>query len=352
MTPRRTCKTIWAVGWLPVLLAALPGLLPASVALGQSAGAFSRMGFGARGLALGNALAADMRADASPYYNPALAPQSAGQQIMGSSALMRFDRKMHFLQFATPIQPIAGLAAGLVYAGVSNIDGRDASGYHTQMHSTDEFAFFLIFGARLGSRLAAGVGLQLFRTELTEEIDSEHSIGIDAGVLFDATDRLRFAFVMDDLLARYSWDTSGLYGSDGGVSSDRFPLRFRVGAAYRLPARRVQLLAEYESRISDLEYRVRSTQRAGSVPVEAFESRRATLHEAGLRVGAEYEFREFLAFRAGLDRVGRLLSGYAPSAGAAFEKPAGALTFRIEYGLVLEPHAAGMLHLITLRILL
>ena len=348
MTPRPPYQPIWTAG----LLAGLLALLPATGAWGQSTGAFSRMGFGARGIAMGNALAADASGNASPYYNPALAPHTMQQQIMLSSAFMRFDREMQFVQFATPIQPRAGLAAGFIHAGVSNIDGRDASGYHTQTYSTDEFAFFLAFGTRLGPRFTAGVGLQLFRTDLAEGVDPEHSIGIDAGLLFDATDRLRLALTMDDLLARYSWDTSGLYGAEGGATSDRFPLRLRVGASYRLRAPRVQLLAEYESRVSEMEYRVRSTQRIGSAPVEGFETQRATFYEAGMRIGAEYEFSDFLAFRAGLDRIGRALSGNAPSAGLALEKPIGNLTLRAEYGLALEPPDAGMLHLITLRILL
>ncbi len=344
MIPRRAYKTICVAGALALL--SVPG------AWGQSAGAFSRMGFGARGVAMGNALVADASGAASPYYNPALAPQTMRQQILLSSAFMRFDREMQFAQFATPIRPRAGLAAGLIHAGVSDIDGRDASGYHTQTYSTDEFAFFLAFGTRLGSRLTAGLGLQLFRTDLNESLGPENSIGIDAGLLFDATDRIRLAFAMDDLLARYSWDTSGLYGAEGGATSDRFPLRLRFGASYRLPAWRLQLLAEYESRVSDLEYRVRSMQRIGSVPLEAFEARRATLREAGFRAGAEYEIAEFLTLRAGLDRMGRALSGYAPSAGFAIDKPAGNLILRAEYGLALEPHDTGMLHLITLRIFL
>ncbi len=327
-------------------------LMPVANAWGQSAGAFSRMGFGARGMALGNALSADVRGDASPYYNPALAPQATGQHIMASAAIMRFDRQMQFLQFSTPIQPSAGLAAGLIHAGVSDIDGRDASGYHTQTYSTDEFAFFLAFGTHLGQRLSLGVGLQLFRTDLFDEIEPVNSIGIDVGVTVDVTDRLRLAFVTDDLLARYSWDSSGLYGADGGTTSDRFPLRLRVGASYSMMEDRLQLLAEYESRISDLEYRVRSMERIGSVPFEAFEARRATLHEAGVRAGVEFELSEILVLRGGVDRIGNALSGNTPSAGFEIEQPVGGLAVRVEYGLLLEPHGTGLLHLITLRMLL
>lgn len=345
MTGRMTYKTICCLLGLLVLT-------PAANAWGQSAGAFSRMGFGARGMALGNALAADARGDASPYYNPALAPQATRQHIMASAAVMRFDRNMQFLQFATPIRPSAGLAVGLIHAGVSDIDGRDASGYHTQTYSTDEFAFFLAFGTHLGQRLSLGVGLQLFRTDLFDEIEPVNSIGIDAGVTVDVTDRLRLAFVTDDLLARYTWDSSGLYGAEGGTTSDRFPLRLRVGGSYSMIGDRLQLLAEYESRISDLEYRVRSMQRIGSVPFEAFEARRATLHEAGLRAGVEYEFSEILALRGGVDRIGNALSGNTPSAGFEIEQSVGSLAVRVDYGLLLEPRGAGLLHLITLRVLL
>ncbi len=318
----------------------------------QSAGTFSRMGFGARGVAVGNALAADAMGDASPYYNPALAPFATGQNLEASAALLSLDRELQFLQFATPLEPSAGIAAGLIHAGVSDIDGRDDSGFHTREYSTDEFAFFLAFGTRLSNRLSVGVGLQLFRSDLIDELEAVHSIGVDLGVTADVTDRLRLGFAVDDLLARYSWDTSDLYGSQGKTTSDRFPVRLRVGAAYLLMDGKAQLLAEYESRFSDLEYRTRSVQLEGSAPSESTESRRATIHEGGMRFGAEYLLSDELTLRGGVDRIGGVVAGTSPSAGFMIEQPVGPLAVRAEYAFMLEPYDTGAMHLVTLRIFL
>ena len=111
------------------LLIISTGLWSLSEADAQNAGVFSRMGFGARGVAMSNALVADASGDTSPYYNPALAPFISGQNFAASTAFMTLDRTLQFLEFATPLRPRAGVAGGLIHASVSNIDGRDGSGY-------------------------------------------------------------------------------------------------------------------------------------------------------------------------------------------------------------------------------
>ena len=311
------------------------------------------MGFGARGMALGNALVADARPDASPWYNPALAPQSSRQHFLLSAAFMSFDRDLRFLQFAAPIRPSAGIAAGLVHGAVSDIDGRDRSGYHTRTYSTDEFAFFLTFGTRFGQRVSAGLGMQLFRNDLIDGLKAVNKLGIDLGLTATVLrDRLRFGLVVDDLLARYAWDTSSLYGEEGRSTSDRFPIRLRFGVSLLLMQGRMQLLAEAESRFSDLAYRSRGTRFAGSRPIEVVESGRAVLHEMGLRAGVEYVLSDLLVLRGGIDRIGPAVSGNTPSAGFAVEQPIESLLLRAEYGFLLEPHGTGALHVVTLRIFL
>lgn len=319
----------------------------------QSAGGFARMGFGARGIAMSNALVADAFADGAPYYNPALAPFATGQSLEASAALLSLDRELQFLQFSTPLEPTAGIAAGLIHAGVSNIDGRDNSGYHTSDYSTDEFAFFLAFGTHLTSRLTAGLGLQLFRADYFDELEPVHSIGIDLGMTYLVTDDLRLGLAVDELLARYSWDTSDLYGSAGRTTSDRFPVRIRFGGAYRLMDGRAQVTAEYESRITSMEHRVRSVEIVGDAPLEVVNTARSSMHESRLRVGAEYRLSDIFALRGGVDRIGAdALEGVTPSAGFMVEQPVGPLSVRGEYAFVLEPYSAGAMHLITLRIFL
>ena len=319
----------------------------------QAAGVFSRIGFGARGVALSNALVADGMADGSPYYNPALAPFATGQNLEASAAILSLDRELQFLQFATPIQPSAGVAVGLIHAGVSNIDGRDNSGYHTENYSTDEFAFFLAFGTHLSKRVTAGIGLQVFRADFFDELEPVNSIGIDAGLTYSATDNLRLGFALDDLLARYSWDTSDIYGSEGKTTSDRFPLRLRAGAAYSLMGGKAQVLAEYESRVTSFEFRRRQVTLIGESPQETTTSERARLQENRFRLGAEYYLSEIFSIRGGIDRIGAdALEGVTPSAGFMIEQRVGPLVARGEYAFVLEPYGTGAMHLLTLRVFL
>ncbi len=327
--------------------------LAATDASAQAAGAFARMGFGARGVAMSNALVADGSGFASPYYNPALAPFIARQSIDASAALMTLDRELQFLQFATPLRPRAGIAAGLIHAGVSDIDGRDGSGYHTGTFSTDEYALFLSFGVRLAPRVTAGFGLQFFRADIFEGLSPVNSIGLDVGLSVGVTEALRLGVVVDDLLARYSWDTSDLLGSSGRTTSDRFPTRLRLGGSYHLMGRKLLVTVEYESRFTSSEVRTRDIRLIGDTPREVFTSERLTLHDSRLRLGAEYQPVAAFAVRGGLGRLADSeLGGLRPSAGFMVEQALGSLLARAEYAFVLEPYALGTMHLITLRFFL
>lgn len=331
----------------------LLGSLGAREAGAQAAGAFARMGFGARGIAMSNALVADGSGHASPYYNPALAPFTADQHLEATAALLSLDRELQFLQFAAPLRPNAGIAVGLVHAGVSGIDGRDASGYHTQEYATDEFAFFLAFGTHLGRRLTAGVGLQVFRADLLEELPAINSIGLDVGLSFRVTESFRLGAAVDDVLARYAWDTSGLYGSSGRSTTDRFPLRLRVGAAYGALDGRASVVAEYESRVRAADLRVPGIRFFEDVPRQTIEEESLHLYEGRLRMGAEYRLVDAFALRAGLDRVGPGgFTSVQPSAGFMVEQPVGSLTARAAYAFVLENYGTGSMHVLTLRVFL
>lgn len=334
---------------VPILLLLL--LVPAPPAAGQAAGAFSRMGFGARGVAMGNALVADGSGAASPYYNPALVPFTPQQQFEASVALLTFDRELQFLQFATPLKPRAGFAAGLLHAGVSGIDGRDANGYHTSDLATDEFAAFMAFGLRFSERVTGGVNLQLFRSDLLDGVDAVNTVGVDAGWTVQASQTLRLGLAIDDLLARYSWDTSEAFGDGGKTTEDRFPTRLRFGAAYRAVHGRLHLTGEYEARFATAEHRTRQVERFGDTPIEVTRTEDLRLRDGVLRLGGEYHVAEALALRGGFDRVAEGAFGAVqPTFGFMVAQPVGTLKVHAEYAFALEPYALGTLHLLTLRL--
>ncbi len=316
------------------------------------AGVFSRIGFGARGIAMGGGLVAETSGWTSPYYNPALAVFTPQQNIEASAALLNQDRELQFLQLSTPLPPRAGVAVGLIHAAVTGIDGRDASGYHTGELRTDEFDFFLAFGLRASDKLAVGLGMQVFRNELFDDLKPVLAIGVDAGAVYRLSDALHLGIAIEDLLARYTYDTSRIYGQGGKSTTDNFPVRFRVGGAYNRGP--LLLTAEYEGGVTRREFATRASELRGGQIVYVTTTTPYTEGGQKLRVGAEYQLAAPFVVRGGVDGFGADGVGGAlrPSLGFGIEQAAGPLVLRGGYAFVLEPYSTGAMHLITVQVLL
>ncbi len=340
--------------WLNISIVSLLMLLSIGVDLeAQSAGAFIRQGFGARGIGMGNALVADICGEASPFYNPALAPFVARQNIEVSQGLLTQDRTLQFLQFAAPLRPKAGVAVGLINAGVSGIDGRDNSGYHTQDYSVSEFASFLNFGAKVGSKAALGLGLRFYRSDLVEEIKPEISIGLSLGLAILVNEDFTLAFAVDDLLARYTWDSSGLYGDDGSQTSNRFPIRMRFGAGKRMMDKRLLILLEYESQFELARKSVSIVSTSGSSPSVLTDREDLSLQSNQFRIGAEYKMVSNLHLRGGIGQPTSTSAGsLIPSLGFSYMDELGQLGIRADYAFRLESYGQGSSHMIGVSILL
>lgn len=329
----------------------LAGGAPSSAgAQDTAAGAFSRIGFGARGIALGNALVADPSADVSPHYNPALLPSASGQRISLSAALLSFDRELQFLEFTAPLGPTAGIGLSLTHAGVNDIDGRNADGVHTETLSTDEFALSLAFGNRFTDWLSVGTALTLYQSNVVPDLDPVRGFGIDLGVGVRATDRLYVAGAVTDLLAKYEWDVSAL---GGRTHTDRFPVRVRLGASYVLLDERLRLLGEVESRTTVRERRVPDVLVTSGGPQQRSRTESFQLHSLRGRVGASLQLIEILQVRAGLDRIGvEGTRGLRPSAGFGLRQSVGELDLRVSYTATLEPYVRTVMNTGTVEIFL
>ncbi len=325
-------------------------VLPAD-SLGQTAGAFVQRGFGPRGIAMGNAQVADAFGQGSPWYNPALSPFYADQSVEASYTFLSHDRTLEYIQFLVPMRPKAGVAAGLVHAGVSDIDGRDASGYHTDTYSTDEFGGFLSFGSRVGSKAAIGIAFRFYRSDLLPDLDPATSIGLSLGMMYQVSPDWVFGAAVDDILSRYEWDSSDLLGSSGRKTTDKFPVRLRFGSAYRLMDSHLLISAEYESRFEELRTVIQEVDVVGGAPGVFYQSEKRTLHSGSVRIGAEYQLTEIFAVRAGLDRIGDGgVSGLVPAAGFAVQQDLGDLGANFHYVFGREPHGFGSFHVIGVQL--
>jgi len=326
-------------------------LVPTAAA--QSAGAFSRLGFGAPGLAMSNALVADAFGLTSAYYNPALAPYVQRQNVEAAYTFLSLDRELQFLQFAVPMKPRAGVTVGLIHAGVSDIDGRDASGFHTEDYSIDEFSAFLAFGTRMGNRLSVGIAFRFYYADFLEDVDPARSIGLSLGLTGRITDHLFVGAALGDLLAQYEWDTSNAFGDAGRKTIDQFPLRFRIGAAYQILEGRGTITMEYESQVEYGQPDVRDVLIVGGTPQNVIRSSPDELrfHSSRVRIGGEFWLSDPFAVRLGFDRIGTDdLDGLAPSAGFTIAHELGQLGTQFDYALRRESYAAGLMHILSVRL--
>jgi long-subunit fatty acid transport protein len=257
--------------------------------IGGTAGAFSRVGFGARGIGMGNAMTAVTEGDLVGYYNPAVLAQAEYRNVSLSFGILPFDRKLNFLNYTQPVKPSAGIFLGVINSGVSNIDGRDSEGEPTGALKTTENIVMLGFATRLRSGLSVGINLKLLYHHLYTDVNST-TVGIDFGALVPVNDRLSLGASVRDINSKYKWDTSDLYGERGRTTEDKFPQLFTIGAAYRIEDSLALVSAEIErSNQATLTARFgievplikEVTVRAGVVPPSA--SRRAGISIVGLR---------------------------------------------------------------------
>lgn len=309
----------------PHIIVLLILLLAVATGTGQiagRAGAYGRLGFGARGTGGGNALTAVTSGEISTYYNPALAAFSTERTAAATFGILAFDRYLNTLSYTQSIQNRAGISVGLINAGVRNIDGRDADGVRTEEYSTTENQFYLSFANRVDQRVSLGVTIKLLYGRIFEDVTST-TVGFDVGACILVTDNITLGVAVKDLNAKYKWDTKSIYGRDGKSTDDKFPTLTRVGAAYALPHASGYITAEYE---------------------------RSSASTDIIRIGAEYVPIEYFTVRSGVDRwnSGDEATGAKPSFGFTLRNAFSGWTPSLTYAFVAEPIASHGMHCLTL----
>ncbi len=298
-------------------------------------GAFSRMGFGPRGIAMGNALSSITEGSLISYYNPALSVFQKGNNFQASYSALSFDRNLNFVGFTRKFdlgknkktgkpRSTAGVSFGIINSGVSNISGRDNQGFSTGNLSTSENQFFFSISKKMGEKLAAGISMKFYYYKLYENLTST-SLGFDLGLLYRATQNLNFAFVVTDLNSAYKWDTSSLYSIYGKISNDAFPWLAKLAASYSFVSFHSLVAVEYERSSEATNY---------------------------LRIGLEYNPLNQLFFRAGIDRI-NLLNFNEPalfSLGFSYSHILLGIKTGFNYAFVLEPYSTGDRHIIGIEL--
>jgi hypothetical protein len=283
------------------------------------AGSPFRMGFGARGIAMGNAMSSNPRGHLAAYYNPALAPFQVGPSAHASFGVLSLDRRLNFLSYGQALQPTGGMIVGVIDAGVNNIEYRDVNGRLNGTFATHETAFLFSFGTRMTDIVSAGISAKILYHSLFSEVSST-TLAIDAGALLSLSASLKAGLVIQDINGKYKWDTSPVFGRRGNATTEKFPLRRRLSLTY--------LTEYYDSSVSgEFEY-------VDSTPF--------------LRIGIELHPVAGFAFRIGVDQIDP--DGVVParpSFGIGFRTDVESMKPEIQYAYVHEPYAPSGMHFIS-----
>lgn len=284
-------------------------------------GSFSRMGFGARGMAMGNAGNAIILGSMGSYYNPATIAFTKTPAFEASVGLLSLDRSIQFAHFTTRIPPAAGFSISAIRAGVSNIDGRNRDGLHTGYLSVSENLFSFSFGVQITKHIAAGLSIKLLHYSLYDDMSST-TIGLDLGVVYSLDQSISFAAGVRDINSKYKWNSTTLYEQQGRTTEDNFPVLFHAGGAY-LSKDKTLLLSLHG------EYS------------EAF--------DFILRAGVEAFVTEQIILRGGIDNVlDDVLN--KPSLGIGIRYPVRDWLPSLNYTLVFEPRAPSSFHVLSVGI--
>lgn len=295
------------------------------------AGSFSRMGFDAKGLAMGNSIVACTNQVISPYYNPASIVFQDKFTFNATYTFLYLDRNLNTFSFILPINIkqannetlTAALSAGFINAGVKNIDGRDLDGFSTQTLSTFEDQFYFAAAIKFSSKLSLGATFKFNYAKLYENVTSS-GFGVDAGLLYKINEKFAVAASVKDINTSYEWDTSELYGQNGNSTKDKFPVLKIIGASYQ---------------ISD-----------DIILTSSFENSNQGTNI--FRFGGEYNFNNNFIIRAGLDRLdaSNTDNGIKPTFGFSFCQDFNFVKPTLNYVFALEPFTHNPIQMLTLTI--
>lgn len=302
--------------------------------ISSAPGAFSRMGFSARGMSMGNAMSAVNSGMLSSYYNPALAAFNDNNNLNLGFTFLSLDRYINHLNFSKSftfykkdaegnktdtVQSKAGVSIGIINAGVGKIDGRDGSGIKTETYSTSENQFFLAFALKPSEKFSIGMGLKLYYYSLFEKMTST-SFAFDFGAVFELSNDITISAVITDFNAKYKWDSTPLYDQEGKSNlEDKFPLLKKIGVAYEFPDNYGIISAEFESSNMESNY---------------------------IRIGAEANVFEFFKLRAGIDKWNLSNSDMIPKYALGFQLNyvIMSILFDMNYAFVSEPYSPQSIH--------
>jgi hypothetical protein len=200
--------------------------------LGGKGGAFLRMGFGARPMALANTIVNAGDDAFAGFYNPAYVAGIRKIQLAANYSFLSLDRELHGVSFVFPLPQLASVNFLWLQVRTTDIDGRDFDGNPTGIFSSSENLFQGTFARQFTPRLTLGLSFKIFYSVLSRV--SAHGSGFDLGVQYKLNEKMIASYSLKDISSRLSWNTQDYY-QYGSVENNSFPLANQLSFGVRLP---------------------------------------------------------------------------------------------------------------------
>lgn len=216
---------------------------------GGYAGAYLRMGLGARSIAMGNTGIAEKPNAYGTFYNPAIYGFMEGKMVGLSHSFLSLDRRVNFISFSMKVPPGAGFSIGWIETGVGDLKSYNSIGRETGDINQTANAVYFSFGRGFTEKLSIGITIKIlweFINDGTDEFDySANGVGVDVGIIYKLTDYLVLAYQMKDIKSKLKANTDKIF-EHGGTTIDNFPLINKIGASYLTPLEWIKINYEFE----------------------------------------------------------------------------------------------------------
>lgn len=251
---------------IPLLVFLSPLFAYTTEGEGGYAGAYIRIGAGARPLGMGGAFTALSDDATASYWNAAGLGQIKDPQLALMYSSMSMDRMLNLATYAQPLDGIGTFGASWLNYGVRDIDGRDMAGRPTGNFNDSENAFLLSFGKGLSPSLFIGSSFKYLYHKLASQQATGY--GFDVGVMLKIGEKIRIGGKIQDIASKIKWNT-------GSKTEEKFPIVTILGISITPQKIPVKVSADVEKNANQ---------------------------NVGYHIGSEYWIIPSIAARAGFNR--------------------------------------------------
>lgn len=319
---------------------------------GGASGAFLRLGFGAKGMSMSNAVSSVPELGTIGFYNPALAAGTTARNVETSSSLMSFDRNLHSISGSFRIPPDAGIQFMVMNASVSNIDGRTLSGYPTSTFATNDYLIQAAFGVKAKPNFWIGAAVKFLVSDYHPDMPNSTAFGLDLGVYYRASKEFSLSAVAKDVLLTHQWRSSELYGGqDQANKFSSFPTQLVLGGSYRFLDSRLIVSSEWIFRIYESEIQSRFIENNFNPPFDYTQRNTARTTTSAFQLGSSYHIHERVRIYLGYANrdVSYASDHHSFSSGFSLFLPFDTYSPTIDYSIVTEPNVGTLIHTFAFR---